>query len=79
MTGSWPKPAERRLDDLDPKPDLDNANVGKIPEKWKITGNVVGVPLFCAIRPEGDRRACTDGHPTDARDPAPEQDGNADI
>ena len=27
-TGSWLKPAERRLSGLDPEPDLDNANVG---------------------------------------------------
>ena len=28
-TGSWLKPAERRLSGLDPEPDLDNANVGR--------------------------------------------------
>ena len=28
-TGSWLKPAERRLSGLDPEHDLDNANVGR--------------------------------------------------
>ena len=32
VTGSWPKPAERRLYRLDPQPDLDNANVGMYAE-----------------------------------------------
>lgn len=66
-TGSWLKPAERRLSGLDPEPDLDNANVGR--DTGMGLGTPLAFPFFAgrsALRRIGEARGPPRAKPCEA-------------